>query len=372
MLTLRAAKAPGYYERAEFAADDYYAEEGAVRGSWVGRGAEELGLSGATDEGDLETLLDGCKPVSGEVLSGTSRRVGGNVGFDLTFAAPKSVSVLGAVGDKAVRAAVLDAHRAGVEAALDYLERNACFVRRGRNGVTVLPAEGFVGALYVHEMARSGDPHLHAHLVIANRVRGPDGRYSAPDMRPVYAQAKTAGTIADAVMRHELTRSLGVEWGPVVNGIAELAAVPEAVREHFSARHAEIMEEAAARGLTSRAGIEAIQRETRDRKARDRARAGGGRLARPRRRARLRRARAGRRAGASACAHGVRLHRSAARGGRAHAWPRGPHPSALELHPCRGDPAADRGPPRRRAGRAPGAPGRRFPGAHRRRARAGR
>ena len=74
-------------------------------------------------------------------------------------------------------------------------------MRRGRNGVTVLPAEGFVGALYVHEMARSGDPHLHAHLVIANRVRGPDGRWSAPDMRPVYAHAKTAGTIADAVMR---------------------------------------------------------------------------------------------------------------------------------------------------------------------------
>ena len=136
----------------------------------------------------------------------------------------------------------------------------------GATASSVLPADGFVGAVYVHEMARSGDPHLHAHLVIANRVRGPDGRWSAPDMRPVYAHAKTAGTIADAVMRAELTRSLGVEWGPVVNGIAELAAVPASVREHFSARHAEIVEEALARGLTSRAGIAAIQRETRDRK----------------------------------------------------------------------------------------------------------
>ncbi len=115
-------------------------------------------------------------------------------------------------------------------------------------------------------MARSGDPHLHAHLVIANRVKGPDGRWSAPDMRPVYSHAKTAGTIADAVMRAELRRSLGVEWGPVTNGIAELVAVPAEVREHFSARHAEIMQEATARGLTSRAGIAAIQRETRDRK----------------------------------------------------------------------------------------------------------
>ena len=266
MLTLRAAKGPDYYERPEFARDDYYSERGEVRGEWVGRGADLLGLWGGPAEGDLGVLLEGRDPVSGEVLAGTARRADGNVAFDLTFAAPKSVSVLAAVGDEVVRRAVLDAHAVGVCAGLDYLEREACFVRRGRNGVSVLPAEGFAGAVYVHEMARSGDPHLHAHLVIANRVRGPDGRWSAPDMRPVYAHAKTAGTIADAVMRAELSRSLGVEWGPVTNGVAELVAVPREVREHFSARHAEIMEEATARGLTSMSGIAAIQRETRDRK----------------------------------------------------------------------------------------------------------
>src|SRR5680860_787953 len=277
MLTIRAAKGPDYYERPEFARDDYYSERGEVRGDWAGRGAEALGLSGGPDEGDLGVLLDGRDPATGEPLAGTARRAGGNVAFDLTFAAPKSVSVLVAVGDEAVRGAVLDAHAAGVRAGLDYLERHACFVRRGRNGVTVLAAEGFVGAVYVHEMARSGDPHLHAHLVIANRVRGADGRWSAPDMRPVYAHAKTAGTIADAVMRDQLRRSLGVEWGPVTNGIAELVAVPMEVREHFSVRHAEIMEEATARGLTSMSGIAAIQRETRDRKrvvSRERAVAG--------------------------------------------------------------------------------------------------
>ncbi len=277
MLTLRAAKGPDYYERPEFARDDYYSERGRVRGSWAGSGAQTLGLSGGPDEGDLGVLLDGRDPASGEPLVGSARRAGGNVAFDLTFAAPKSVSVLAAVGDETVRRAVLDAHAAGVRAGLDYLERQACFVRRGRNGLTVLPAQGFVGALYVHEMARSGDPHLHAHLVIANRVRGPDGRWSAPDMRPVYSHAKTAGTIADAVMRAELSRSLGLEWGPVVNGIAELVALPTEVRKHFSARHAEIVEEATARGLTSRAGIAAIQRKTRDRKrviAREKAVAG--------------------------------------------------------------------------------------------------
>ena len=266
MLTLRAAKGPDYYERAEFARDDYYAEQGQVLGSWVGSGADALGLSGHPAEGDLGVLLDGRDPMNGEALSGAPRRRGGNVAFDLTFAAPKSVSVLAAVGDEHVREAVLRAHARGVQAALDYLEREACFVRRGHNGVRVLRGEGFVGGVYIHEMARSGDPHLHAHLVVANRVRGEDGRWSAPDMRAVYAHAKTAGTIADAVMRASLTQSLGVEWGPVTNGIAELVAVPKNVREHFSVRHAEIMEEALARGYTSPAALSVIQGETRDKK----------------------------------------------------------------------------------------------------------
>ncbi len=136
MLTLRAAKGPDYYERPEFARDDYYSVRGEVRGEWAGRGAEALGLSGAPDEGDLGVLLDGRDPASGAVLAGSARRAGGNVAFDLTFAAPKSVSVLAAVGDEVVRGAVLDAHAAGVCAGLDYLERQTCFVRRGRNGTS--------------------------------------------------------------------------------------------------------------------------------------------------------------------------------------------------------------------------------------------
>ena len=182
-----------------------------------------------------------------------------NAAIDLTFTAPKGLSVLSAVAEEPVRAEIHRAQEAGVRAALDYLERHECFVRRGANGIQVLPGQGFVAARYTHEMARSGDPHLHTHLVIANRVKGPDGRWTAPDMRPVYAAAKTAGTIAEAVTRGELTRSLGLEWEPVLNGTADVAAVPRTVREHFSARHAEILELAALRGYVSHAGIAALQ-----------------------------------------------------------------------------------------------------------------
>jgi len=266
VLTLRAAKGADYYERAEFARDDYYAERGQVRGTWEGRGAEALGLTDGPVDGALGALLDGRDPACGEDLPGRRTRRGGNVAFDLTFAAPKGVSVLAAVGDEAVRAAILSAYAEGVRAALDYLERRACFVRRGHNGVRVLRGEGFVGAMYLHEMARSGDPHLHAHLVIANRVRGEDGRWTAPDMRPVFAEAKTAGFIAEAVARARLSDTLGLKWEQTANGSIDLVVVPASVRQHFSSRHAEIVELAQARGYAGAAAIEAIQRETRDRK----------------------------------------------------------------------------------------------------------
>jgi conjugative relaxase-like TrwC/TraI family protein len=265
MLTIRAARSSQYYERPEFARDDYYAERGHAPSQWIGAEAEHLGLAGAPEHGQLETLLGGLDPRTGETLPGL-RRGRLNAGFDLTFTAPKSVSLLLAIGDERVREAVLGAQAAGVAAGLSYLEANELQARRGSGGARIVAAHGLVGAAYVHEMSRSGDPHLHTHAVVANAVRGADGRYSAPDMRPVYHGAKTAGTVAEAALRHELTRSLGVEWGLVHNGTAELAGIPRAVLEHFSARHAEIAELVGARGSRGLAAVGAAQRQTRDRK----------------------------------------------------------------------------------------------------------
>jgi conjugative relaxase-like TrwC/TraI family protein len=266
VLTIRAAKNPGYYEQREFARDDYYEESGSVPGQWVGRGAKTLGLHDGPERGQLGTLLTGRSPITGETLIGGRGRPPSNAGFDLTFTAPKSVSILLAVGDDETRQAILDAQDSAARAGLDYLERHECFARRGTDGVNVIPAEGFVGGAYTHEMARSGDPHLHTHVVIANRVRAADARWTAPDMRPVYAAAKTAGTIAEATLRKELTQSLGVSWRAVVHGTAEIEGVPNTVLDHFSRRHTEIKELALARGWTSERGIAEIQRETRDHK----------------------------------------------------------------------------------------------------------
>ena len=235
-------------------------------GQWVGRGAESLSLHGAPERGQLGTLLEGRNPLTGDELPGGRGRRPTNAGFDLTFTAPKSVSVLLAVGDDELRGKILAAQERAVRAGLDYLELHECFARRGTNGIDVIPAEGFVGGMYTHEMARSGDPHLHTHVVIANRVHAADGRWTAPDMRPVYAAAKTAGTIGEAVLRDELSRSLGVHWDEVRNGTAEIEGVPKEVLHHFSQRHAEILELATTRGWLTERGIEEIQRETRDHK----------------------------------------------------------------------------------------------------------
>jgi conjugative relaxase-like TrwC/TraI family protein len=262
VLTIAAARDAGYYESPEFARDDYYSEDGQAPGRWVGREAATLGPGGGAERGSLEKLLSGHHPGDGSPFGGRFRTR--NAGFDLTFTAPKSVSVLATVAEPAVQEAVVAAHEAGVAAGLDYLERFECRARRGANGLRVIGAGGFVGAAFTHELSRSGDPHLHTHVVIANVVRGEDGRWSAPDMRPVYRAAKTAGTIAEAVMRLEMSRSLGVEWGRVEKSTADLARVPEAVVAEFSGRQAEITELAAERGAVGLAAVGAVQRETRD------------------------------------------------------------------------------------------------------------
>jgi conjugative relaxase-like TrwC/TraI family protein len=97
-------------------------------------------------------------------------------GFDLTFSAPKSVSVVFALGDRNARGAVRDAHDGAAREAIAYLEVSAAAVRRGHGGARVEPASGLIGAAFWHRTSRVGDPQLHTHVLVANLGRGPDGR----------------------------------------------------------------------------------------------------------------------------------------------------------------------------------------------------
>ena len=246
-------------------AEDYYCESGRAPSAWVGTGARRLGLSGpVTDEG-LRRAFAGEHPIHGELLrtrSGPQR----NAAIDLTFSAPKSVSLLFGVGAPEVEAKVRGFHDEAVAAALGYLERRAVRVRRGRNGTRVLPAEGFVAATFRHRASRAGDPQLHTHAVVANMTLGPDGRWTALDARPIYAHAMAAGCLYQAVLRERLTAELGVSWGPVRDGLAELDGVPAEVLRAFSRRRVEIEAELARHGTSGPAATEAAALATRRRK----------------------------------------------------------------------------------------------------------
>ena len=207
-------------------------------------------------------MLAGLDPRDGAELR-TSRAAVRVAGFDLTFSAPKSVSVLFGLGDDELRGRSATAHDGAVREALGYLERSAAAVRRGHGGAIVEEASGLVAAAFRHRTSRAGDPQLHTHVLVANLGRGRDGRWSALDGRRLYAQARAASFVYQAVLRGELTRTLGVEWTPVRGGIAEVVGVPRPVLRAFSRRRAEIEAALAERGTSGPRAAEAAALATR-------------------------------------------------------------------------------------------------------------
>ncbi|MDP8932528.1 MAG: relaxase domain-containing protein, partial [Actinomycetota bacterium] len=248
-------------------AEDYYLRRGEAAGRWLGRGLDGVGLDGHVEAEQLRRVLAGGHPLTGERLaSHPARRI---PGFDLTFRAPKSVSLVWALSDREVADSVAAAHDAAVDAAIGYLERAAGFTRRGAGGAERVQAEGFVAAGFRHRTSRANDPLLHTHVLVANLAETvDDGVWRTLDSRALFAHAKTAGFLYQAHLRHELTRTLGVEWGPVVNGHADLAGVPRKWIDHFSRRRAEILRVLEARGESSAKAAQVATLETRQAKQR--------------------------------------------------------------------------------------------------------
>jgi conjugative relaxase-like TrwC/TraI family protein len=172
--------------------EDYYLGGPEAAGEWIGGGAALLGLRGEVGGNELHRVLAGEHPGQGLPLTRwNSSRI---PGFDLTFSAPKSVSVLFGIGDESMRRAIQAAHDVAVADAFEYVERHAAVTRRGAGGVHRIPGRGLVAAAFRHRTSRAGDPQLHTHVLVANVTLGADGRWSALDGRRIYAHAKTAAT----------------------------------------------------------------------------------------------------------------------------------------------------------------------------------
>jgi len=263
--------------------EDYYTKPGEAPGQWMGELAGELGLGGEVSHEQYTALLDGKHPATGDVLvsrpeprtfvdaDGRKRRLDPILGYDIRFAAPKSISLLYAVGSPEVRTTILAAHDYAVGEGVAYLERHACFVQRGKGGAVIEPGGGFISMAFRHRSSRAGDPALHTHLLTANMTRAAsDGRWLSlanPKRQSfLLREAKAAGYVYHAALRAEVTRRLGAEWQAIHNGYADLAGIERPVIEHFSQRRAEIVEAMAERDTTSAAAAEVAAYRTRDAK----------------------------------------------------------------------------------------------------------
>jgi conjugative relaxase-like TrwC/TraI family protein len=248
--------------------DDYYAGRGEAPGEWVGRGADALGLGGRVSAEQFSALVAGLDPRDRKSRLRSSDRDPKVAALDVTFSAPKSVSVLAAVAPDGLAGELISAHEQALRAALSYVEDSAVQVRRGHEGKLVQAGEGLIAAAYRHRMSRALDPQLHTHVVAANLSRGPDGRFTALHGAPLYRAAKTAGYLYQSHLRALVTERTGLRWGPVRKGAAELAEVPDQVLEEFSKRRREMLRESQGGGigLDSKAAAEKAAIATRDRK----------------------------------------------------------------------------------------------------------
>jgi conjugative relaxase-like TrwC/TraI family protein len=229
-----------YYTR-ELATDHeaYLSGHGESPGRWYGAGASSLGLQGEASAAGFQAMFEGRDPTTGELLGRPHGR-GAVPALDVVLRPTKSVSILYGLGGAEAGRAVLAAHHAGVREAVAYLDGHLG-ARRGHGGHEHVSGQGLLAVGFDHRTSRDGDPLLHTHLVVANRVQGPDGRWTALDGRDVYRYRLAADAIYRATYQRDLVRTLGVEWTAADrHGNRELQGVPEELVRGFSKRTGQI------------------------------------------------------------------------------------------------------------------------------------
>ncbi|MEO0763211.1 MAG: MobF family relaxase, partial [Pseudomonadota bacterium] len=220
-----ASAAASYYDR-----DDYYTRDELAPSMWFGQGADAMGLEGIVDKDAFESVLEGYVP-------GSNDRVGyendGNWihrgGFDATFSAPKSVSILAEVGGDT---RLVRAHDRAVEIALSKIERDLLQYRvKEAGGHRHERADNMIAAVYRHDLSRDLDPQLHSHAVIANMTRTARGWRSLSTER-LFRHSKEVGVAYQQALALEV-RALGYEVEQKANGTFEIPGPASAVAAAF-------------------------------------------------------------------------------------------------------------------------------------------
>lgn len=254
--------AVSYYEK-----DDYYAEgasdsnkegkaegesannkEGNAEGAWYGSGASSLGLEGAVDRDAFKEILEGNLP-NGETLG---RIVNGDrqhtPGWDLTFSAPKSVTLLAEVGDDE---RLFAAHDSAVKAALNWVEKEAAATRTKSlfGGIRRENTGNLVVALFQHDTNRNQDPQLHTHAVVANATLRGDGKWRSLDSKPLFDHKMAAGNVYRAALAAQIEKLGYTTEKTAADGQFEIKGVSQVAIDTFSTRRQEIVESMEKRGL---------------------------------------------------------------------------------------------------------------------------
>ena len=244
-----ASQGVSYYER-----DGYYAADDPAHreaSAWAGRGADALGLSGPVDPDAFRKVLEGRVPDgSGQRLG---RRRNGELvhrpGRDLTLSAPKSVSLAALVGGDE---RVVAAHDRAVKRTLGWVEKHVAETRLRDPATGRMVRSGgqdMVVATFRHDTSRNLDPQLHTHAVLANMLKGGDGKWRTMANEKLYASQRLIGAIYRVELAREVKRlGYGIEKTHA-DGRFEISGVPRTVIEAFSTRRAAIVAAMNERGL---------------------------------------------------------------------------------------------------------------------------
>jgi conjugative relaxase-like TrwC/TraI family protein len=223
-----------YYSN--LAREDYYTEGGEPPGQWLGDGADELGLTGKIDKKAFSKLLQGYDANGKKLVQNAGENH--QQGWDLTFSAPKSVSVVWSQADLPDRAAIQKAQAAAVKAAIDYLQAESAWTRRGKGG-----QEKEIGRLVVasfeHSTSRELDPQLHTHALVMNVCKRADGTTGTLESIELFKHQRAGG----AIYRAELARQLMMLGYQVEKKEAwfEIRGVPSELHAEFSKRRQQIL-----------------------------------------------------------------------------------------------------------------------------------
>ena len=150
-----------------------------------------------------------ARELAGQIAKDSRPRTQTVAGYDLTFSPVKSVSTLWAVADPAVAAVIERAHQAAVKDALAFIEKHALFTRTGPQGIRQVNVRGLVAAAFTHRDSRAGDPDLHTHVAVANKVQTLDGRWLSIDGRVLFKANVAASETYNTALEQHLRDSVG-------------------------------------------------------------------------------------------------------------------------------------------------------------------